>query len=155
MNKKQLPTNIGKLLRLRPKPHDNGLEVDDYWLLKSVAHDVIVLCNKRTTQELTLGLDHVNDYRTQDYLVLKCQILITPNGIDYEPLLAVPKVTLTLTEVPPVLEAGLGLWLHIIEVRPSRRDAVADVLVKIEFDHVYNSGVYEVVRDDPRMALLV
>lgn len=89
MNRNRLKGNVGKEFRLRPavrigSESEDPAPCDDRWRLTS-ADDFLVLTNTRTNQTLKIGADHVHDFRTPDYLMLKCQVTIRGSGVTVEP----------------------------------------------------------------------
>ena len=94
MNLQELKKHIGKLHRLRPKPHridGNGIglpSLDDQWRLERIDRDPnrITLANIRTGHFVELQSDNVRQYQSPDFLMLRCQLTLSPKGIDIEPL---------------------------------------------------------------------
>lgn len=94
MNAKELAKNVGHLFRLRPKPFridPDGkplLEVDDRWRLERVSRNPASVCltNTRTGHQLELESDNIMERRSPDFLMLRCEVTIGPNGIDIEPI---------------------------------------------------------------------
>lgn len=110
-NLEQLKKNIGQNLRLRPnpvlvrdRPTATGVEVsvltsgapipkrekvptDFMWRLKTVADKDVTLHCLHTDHTITLGADNVREYRTPDFLILKCQLILDGDKVLVEPLL--------------------------------------------------------------------
>ena len=94
MNLKQLKKRQGTNLRLRPLPHridGSGKhlpESDDAWRLEKVLDNPssIELLNIHTGHVLTLQPDNVQEYRSPDFLLLRCQLTVRPQSIDIEPI---------------------------------------------------------------------
>jgi len=93
MNAKELSKNIGDLFRLRPAPFRTNLEgqlleVDDEWRLESVLQKPtrVQLTNMRTGHQLELESDNIMERRSPDFLILRCEVTIGPNGIEIEPI---------------------------------------------------------------------
>ena len=106
MNTEQLKTNVGELLRLRPIPklvQRWGAEVSvltseeprytketvgtDYdWRLEKVEKGEVVLYCIHTDHRLTLGADNVREYRTPNFLMLRCQLTLEGDTIRIEPI---------------------------------------------------------------------
>jgi hypothetical protein len=65
MNRKQLRKQKGQTRLLRPIPVDaTGSEIDDPWLATDANNDGLHLHNQRTHHNLTIGFDHIIEYRT-------------------------------------------------------------------------------------------
>jgi hypothetical protein len=94
MNRKQLSRNIGQMIRLRPLPwridwNRRRLDdVDDMWMLDGVDdHPARVrLHHIATGHIIELASDNVEEWRSPDFLLLRCQIIIGPLGVDIEPI---------------------------------------------------------------------
>ena len=73
--------------------------------------------------------------------------LALPQEANHEP--GPPPVTLAVqTPLPePARDPGTGVWTQEIDIKPSRRDAVPDVFVEVEFDRPYREGKYEVMQE--------
>lgn len=157
MNRKALQKQIGQTRRLRPVPTDaTGSEVDDLWEVMAVDDNGLHLRNQRTDHDLTLGYDHIHEYRTPDFLVLKSTVLLSPHGPRLEPVVAPPKATLKVAmPLPPPTQNPGGTWTQEIHVHPSRPDNVPDATVEIIFHDPYQTGTYEVIRNNPTQALII
>jgi hypothetical protein len=94
VNFKQLQTHIGRIYRLRPLPIRRGPDgihlgaSDDQWQLTKILENPsrIELLNVHTHDIIELQGDNVREYRSPDFLMLRCQLLIDPSGIAIEPL---------------------------------------------------------------------
>jgi hypothetical protein len=94
MNTKQLSKAIGELFRLRPRPlqvDTNGTRLppcDDQWRLDSVAEQParIRLTNVRTSHTLELESDNIQERRSPDFLLLRCQVILKQTGLELEPI---------------------------------------------------------------------
>jgi hypothetical protein len=95
MNLKQLNKQVRTNLRLRPLPIRIGLagallpRSDDLWQLESILDQPsrIRLVNIHTHHFVELQPDNVREYRSPDYLLLRCQLIITDGNIDIEPVI--------------------------------------------------------------------
>lgn len=90
MNRKRMRENIGQLLRLRPiaTRKDGATQLpslDDDWRLEQCTDTALELHNVRTQHVLHLGADHVHEFRTPNFLVLKAQVTISGNCVQIEP----------------------------------------------------------------------
>ena len=106
MNTEQLRKNVGQLLRLRPMPalvQDFGAEVsvltsdaprhkkrtvdtDFDWRLEKVEQGEVVLHCVHTDHRVTLGTDNVREYRTPNFLMLRCQLILQGDEVRIEPM---------------------------------------------------------------------
>lgn len=157
MNRKQLQRQVGQTRRLRPIPKDTvGTEVDDLWKVMSADHNELHLQNQRTGHILAVGYDHIHEYRTPDLLVLKSNVCLSPQGPQLDPIVAPPKITISVAmPLPAPTENGDGTWTQEIHVYPSMADNVPDATVEILFDDLYQAGSYEVVRKNPAQAMFI
>ena len=95
MNVKQLNKQLGTNLRLRPLPIRIGLDgtllprSDDLWQLEAILDQPsrIRLANIHTHHFVELQPDNVREYRSPDYLLLRCQLIITDRTIEIEPII--------------------------------------------------------------------
>jgi hypothetical protein len=104
MNAEQLKKNVGQLLRLRPLPQ--FVVDDDYdaialfptrwratpdqdtdfdWRLDEVTVEGVKLVCQSTGHKVTLGKDNVREYRSPNFLMLKCQLIIEGYKVRIEP----------------------------------------------------------------------
>lgn len=156
MNKKQQQKHVGQSRRLRPKPTNSlGAVVDDAWTVVAADDTGLQLANHRTGHTLRLGYDHILEYRTPDFLILKSQVHLTASTVSVEPIVAVPKVVLDVKRpLPASMQNADGLWIQEIHVHPSKPDAVPDATVEILFHAPYLAGSYEVVSDNSQGLIL-
>lgn len=81
MNRRQLQKLIGQSLRLRPVPQDAmGTQVDDLWAIIVADETGLHLRIQRTGYEFPLGTDHIMEYRTPNFLILKSTVSPLPKG---------------------------------------------------------------------------
>ena len=108
VNTGQLKNNVGQLLRLRPYPRfvdgvdemaadlglltsdgprrvKRGQDADYDWrLAEAIAKDVTLVCSL-TGHKVTLGNDNVKEYRSPNFLILKCQLIVEGRDVRIEP----------------------------------------------------------------------
>ena len=74
------------------RAHGGLASKDDQWFIAACREEerVVQLDNVRTGHSVELGADNIYEYRSPDFLVLKCQIYINDNrvgpGVEIEPL---------------------------------------------------------------------
>jgi hypothetical protein len=103
MNADQLRKNVGRDLRLRPYPlivewtpnvRTTGLDptaerrlapTDYLWRLVSVNGGVTLHCHY-TKHDITLGADNIREFRTPDFLILKCRLTLDGDKVHVEPI---------------------------------------------------------------------
>lgn len=91
MNTQQLRKLIGKPLRLRPLPwrfSQSGQRLisrDDQWTLEGVTRTQVLLKNASTGHNAEIGHDNVREFRTPDFLLLRCQVIVVGPKILVEP----------------------------------------------------------------------
>jgi hypothetical protein len=117
MNIAQLAKSVGRQLRLRPLPHRRERdgtylhEIDDLWSLQVLlaGPDRLRLVNIRTGHVVELQPDNVREYRSPDFLILRCQLTLTDHEVLIEPL------------VPATLLPGVGPddWARIRGLMPA------------------------------------
>lgn len=83
--------NIYKTVQIRPgvirKTTDGGtFKDDDEWRVMEGAEGTIGLRNTRTEHHLSLGVDNIKEFRTPNFLLLRCQITLQDNGFKIDPL---------------------------------------------------------------------
>jgi hypothetical protein len=94
MNKSHFKDSIGKNLRLRPaaiRRTSDGVRqptIDDYWKLNDVTDNFAKLSNPRTGHLIDLGLDNVKEFRTPDFLLLRCQLVLEGARVRIEPIIS-------------------------------------------------------------------
>lgn len=101
MNLKQLNKQVGSNLRLRPSPIRIGPDgsqipqADDQWRLEKILNDPtrIRLVNISTGHSIELHPDNVREYRTPDFLLLRCKLLIKDQMVEIEPIVGTQKHT--------------------------------------------------------------
>jgi hypothetical protein len=82
MNAQQLRKNLGQRLKLRPvarRQLANGTPlgpVDDEWFVQSIKEQQVELYNMRTGHILDLGFDNIREYRSPNFLLLRCQVIL-------------------------------------------------------------------------------
>jgi len=91
MKADQLKKDIGKQFRIRPLPErwnkaGQRHVRDDPWSLDRVTHRHFKITNLSTGQSKELVLDNVRDYRSPDFLILHCQLILRDHAVDIEPL---------------------------------------------------------------------
>jgi hypothetical protein len=92
MNAGQLKKNLGQHVRLRPKvmrraPTGELLPFqDDNWSIDRVDEKGVTIHNISTGHIVTLGNDNVREYRTPDFLILRCQLTLQVNRVVIEPI---------------------------------------------------------------------
>jgi hypothetical protein len=97
MNFRHLRKNLGQALLLRPiaqRLAGDGARLppnDDYWRLDSILQgpDRIRLVHIVTGLSVELQPDNVQEYRSPEFLLLKCQLTSTPTTVLIEPLVPV------------------------------------------------------------------
>lgn len=93
MNKNQVAKWKGRKFRLRPiaiRLSETGERLpqeDDIWSVSEVADDAVTINNLRTGHQWDLGLDNVREFRTPDFLLLRCQISLQARRVISEPLI--------------------------------------------------------------------
>jgi hypothetical protein len=156
MNRKQLQKQKGQARRLCPTPVDiTGIKRDDLWEVTDADDNGLHLRNQRTHHNLNLGFDHIHEYRTPDFLVLRSTVTLTPHGPELSPIVVAPKTTLEMATLPVPTQNSDGTWTQEIHVHPSRPDNVPDVTVEIIFRDAYQTGIYEVVANNATQALII
>lgn len=93
MNIHQLQKQIGHNLRLRPLPIRQGTNgellpsSDDPWRLNQILDKParVELSNIATGHILELQSDNIRGYQSPDFLMLRCELTISPRGISIEP----------------------------------------------------------------------
>lgn len=62
------------------------VQTDYMWRLEDVSEKGVMLHCLYTSHQITLGADNVREYRTPDFLILKCQLTLDGNQVRIEPL---------------------------------------------------------------------
>lgn len=114
MNKSQAQNLVGRNLRLRPvaiRLTDAGERLpqeDDFWLLERVDDSFLALKNLRTEHAWKLGVDNVREYRSPDFLLLRCQLTLKGAAVISEPFTSI-SVERNLAGFEILLKHS---WLH-------------------------------------------
>ena len=93
MNKSQALGWIGKEFRIRPiaiqltNAGEELPQVDAKWLVRDVSNTAATILKVGTDYPWQLGLDNVREYRTPDFLLLRCQLTLRGNEISSEPII--------------------------------------------------------------------
>jgi len=120
MNRKELEKNIGQFFKLRPIPlrvEADGTQLPplDYaWRLDEVQDKLarIRLRNISTHHTVELESDNVQERRSPNFLLLRCQLILRSTGIEIEPIakgspIGVLKVTDRFVSLKYVDQAGI------------------------------------------------
>lgn len=94
MNLSQLSKQVGTNLRLRPLPSRIGSDgknlppIDDQWHLERIFDKPsrVRLVNIHTHHSIELQPDNIREYRSPDFLILRCQLTIKGANIKIEPI---------------------------------------------------------------------
>ena len=99
MNKTALKRMAGKTVRLLPqvaRETEQGEWLppeDDYWRIQQASAGSLTIYNLRTGHIYDLGCDNVIEFRSPDFLMLRCQltlkgihVLLEPKRWSYTPL---------------------------------------------------------------------
>ncbi len=92
MNKKKAKEWVGKNFRVRPMAlrfDSKGQRLtpeDDPWRVEQKEGDTVKIKNTRTDHVLDLGLDHVREWRSPDFLLLRAQIKLKGQVAILEPI---------------------------------------------------------------------
>jgi hypothetical protein len=82
MNIKQFRKDIGKWFRLRPYVEcrtsygQHFPRLDDYWCVERVNDTATELKNIGTGHVVKLGFDNIREFRSPNFLLLRCQIIM-------------------------------------------------------------------------------
>src|SRR5688572_30726152 len=116
MNLKHLQKQVRTILRLRPLPvRINGegerlADCDDGWFVDQVYAEEptgVQLTNVSTGHTLKLQPDNIKEYRSPDFLLLRCQLIIRPQNIDIEPIFSNNNVFVRIEQQMPELLAEM------------------------------------------------
>lgn len=129
MNIRQLKKQVGTNLRLRPMPirvgHDGTQlpESDDPWHLEAIVDTPprVRLVNLPTGHFVELQPDNIREYRSPDFLLLKCQLTIEGRSVRLEPIHAFNETFARLEQQMPALLAEMRKDLA---AHPLRREIV-------------------------------
>jgi len=99
MNLKQLSKQVGNTFRFRPLPirvdADGSRlpESDDQWCLEGIPENPtrLRLVNIHTAHIVELGSDNVREFRTPNFLLLRCNLFISAQDIRIEPIIQQPQ----------------------------------------------------------------
>ncbi len=141
MNLKQLKKQLGNTFRLRPLPIRiaGGGETlppsDDKWRLDQVleAPQRVRFVNIHTGHFIVLQPDNLREYRSPDFLLLRCQLIVRGNAIEIEPTVG---SSITEQELFARLETQMPALLAEM-----RRDLTKNPLAR-EFVVLKRSWVY-------------
>jgi hypothetical protein len=99
MNKEQFKKNIGKRLKLRPLVQQRVLSwespglggellpaSDDEWIAEKMLDSGVDLKNIATGHVITLGFDNIREFRSPDFLLLRCKLTLEGNQVIIEPI---------------------------------------------------------------------
>ncbi len=94
MNRKHFSKLDGRDLRIRPIPIWRGSAgerlpgIDDAWHVEILENPFRArLTNTRTGHCVELQADNIREYRSPDFLLLRCQVTINPDQLVVEPIL--------------------------------------------------------------------
>ncbi|MGH9460196.1 MAG: hypothetical protein ACRD1X_03200 [Vicinamibacteria bacterium] len=91
MNAKQFSKNLGRRVRLRPiakRQLADGTPlplIDDEWFVERIEEHHVVLHNLRTDHILELGFDNIREFRSPQFLLLRCQVTLRGISVIIEP----------------------------------------------------------------------
>jgi hypothetical protein len=125
MNRKELEKNIGQFFKLRPIPlrinaDGRSLPPIDYdWRLDDVQDNParIRLRNVSTHHSIELESDNVQERRSPNFLLLRCQLSLRHNAVEIEPIakgspIGLQKVTDRFVSLNYVEQAGITARLR-------------------------------------------
>jgi hypothetical protein len=129
MNIHQLRKQVGTNLRLRPIPNrvaQNGTQMpvsDDLWQLEALLERPprIRLVNLPTGHFIELQPDNIREYRSPDFLLLRCQLTIEGPTVHLEPIHAFNETFARLEKQMPAL---LDEMRKDLAAHPLRREVV-------------------------------
>ena len=93
MNKSQVVKWKGRAFRFRPIAiqmttlGERLQQHDDTWTVVDVSDTAATVRNDRMGHEWNLGLDNVREFRTPDFLLLRCQLILKGPDVHSEPLI--------------------------------------------------------------------
>jgi hypothetical protein len=93
MNKSQAVKWKGRAFRFRPlaiqttELGERLQQHDDTWTVVDVSDTAATVRNDRTGHEWNLGLDNIREFRTPDFLLLRCQLILSGSEVRSEPLI--------------------------------------------------------------------
>jgi hypothetical protein len=140
--------NLGSAVHLRPIPvrfqtatQEVLPRTDDLWTIYKVEDGKVELHNPRTMRVVVLEGDNIREFRSPNFLLLRCQLTLTEEQVLIEPLLggSVPPEPAT-DRVPPALAPE----------RPTIREKSAAEIISnlkdITFDYQFRARVEELYR---------
>lgn len=158
MNAKELKKNVGALFRFRPLPwrldvHGHRLkDRDDTWRLDDVVVSPakIRLINTVTGHVVELESDNVIERRSPDFLLLRCQLKLTANGLDIDPMFRgsplMPTSPMSTPVVSPPLSADEETLLRFI--------AAEDGAVSLHTESHTDAGLSRIRHEEALSSLL-
>jgi hypothetical protein len=69
-----------------PRYEKKVLPADYEWVVEAVTANDATLACPFTRHRVTLGFDNIREYRTPNFLMLKCQLILEGDQIRVEPL---------------------------------------------------------------------
>src|SRR6266850_8598144 len=82
--------NLGRDVKIRPKARSENAGtvtlVDDLWRVARVESRTVELLNLRTTQSVEMAGDNFREFRTPNFLILRCQLTLPEEQVLIEPL---------------------------------------------------------------------
>jgi len=129
MNIRQLKKDVGTNLRLRPMPirmAQDGTQMpfsDDPWKLEALLDNPprARLVNLSTGHFIELQPDNIREYRSPDFLLLRCKLTIEGPKVYLEPIHAFNEIFVRLEQQMPAL---LDEMRKDLAVNPLRREIV-------------------------------
>jgi hypothetical protein len=135
MNIKHLRKRIGGSFRLRPKAlwRDRADVTDERWELDSAEDSParIRLRHPEFGETVELQSDNIREFRSPDFILLRCRLIVQSSGIQIEPLvepkgsrpepLTLSELLLTVRQAPLLARESVRSRLHGIAVRVSGR----------------------------------
>jgi hypothetical protein len=129
VNIRQLKKQVGMNLRLRPMPirvdrdGSHMPQADDPWQLEALLDTPprVRLVNLPTGHFIELQPDNIREYRSPDFLLLRCQLTIEGSRVHLEPIHAFNETFKRLEQQMPAL---LDEMRKDLAVHPLRREIV-------------------------------
>jgi hypothetical protein len=93
MNTEELRKNEGSQVKLRPPAASvtatgRRVSADDFWTIRHIERGSVELENQRTGHVATVANDNIQEFRSPNFLALRCQLTLTDSGVLSEPLFA-------------------------------------------------------------------
>jgi hypothetical protein len=116
MNIKYLQKQLRTPLRLRPLPVRINAEgetlpnCDDGWFLEQIREEEptgVTLTNTASGHILELRPDNIKEWRSPDFLLLRCKVIIHPQAIEIEPIYGNNDIFVRLEHQIPALLAEM------------------------------------------------